>query len=275
MKTMIIENLAEKALDLGLRIVFAIICFLIGVQLIKLVRKIVRKTMERSKADVGVTQFVDSFIKAALYVVLVFMLATSFGVDAASIVALLGSAGVAIGLAIQGSLSNLAGGVLILLLKPFKIGDYIIENGTHMEGVVSEIQIFYTKLTTADNKVIVLPNGTLANNSLTNLTTAKTRRLDIAIGIDYSSDIKKAREVLLAVLHGEEKILKEREAAVVVDELGDSAVKLIVRCWVNNEDYWDCRARLNENCKYALDEAGIGIPFPQLDVYLKERTVQK
>ena len=266
-----LESLPDKAWNLGIRIAFAIICFLIGVQLIKVVRKIVRRAMEKADAEVGVKQFMDSFIKAALYVILVFTIASSFGVDAASIVALLGSAGVAIGLAVQGSLSNLAGGVLILLLKPFKVGDYICESTTGKEGTVSEIQIFYTKLLTVDNKVIVLPNGNLANNTITNVTAANCRRMDIVIGISYSADLKRAKEVLQEVLDKDEKVLKDKEHRVFVDLLDTSSVNIGVHCWFNSEDFWEGKWRITENCKYALDAAGIEIPYPQIDVHMKEK----
>lgn len=264
------ETLPEKALNLGIRILLAVVFFFIGVQLIKLIRKLVVKSMERANAEVGAVQFVDSFVKAALYVVLVFLLASQFGVDAASIVALLGSAGVAIGLAVQGSLSNLAGGVLILMLKPFKVGDYIVEGVTNKEGEVTEIQIFYTKLVTPDNKVIILPNGTLANNNLTNVTAAHCRRLDISVGIAYDSDIKRAKEALEQVLENDPKVMKDRDMLVVVDELADSCIKLLVRCWFLNEDFWTGKWRLTEECKYALDKAGVEIPFPQMDVHMKD-----
>lgn len=266
-----IYALPAKALDLGVRILLAVLFFFIGVQMIKLLRKFVRKSMKRANAEVGVMQFVDSFVKAALYVVLIFMLASSFGVDAASIVALLGSAGVAIGLAVQGSLSNLAGGVLILLLKPFKVGDYIMESTTGKEGTVSEIQIFYTKLVTGDNKVIILPNGNLANNTITNVTASKCRRMDILVGISYSSDLKHAKEVLQEVLDKDEKVLKDKERTVFVDELAASGVNIGVRCWFENDDFWEGKWRITENCKYALDAAGIEIPFMQLDVHMKDK----
>ncbi len=263
------STLPEKALNLGIRILLAVLFFFIGVQLIKILRKIIRKSMERANAEVGVIQFVDSFLKAALYVVLVFMLASSFGVDAASIVALLGSAGVAIGLAVQGSLSNLAGGVLILLLKPFVVGDYIMESTTGTEGTVSEIQIFYTKLVTADNKVIVLPNGNLANNTITNVTASSCRRVEILVGISYNSDIKKAKEALQEVIEKDDKTLKDKDLVVFVNELAASSINLGVRCWFTKEDYWDGKWRITENCKYALDKAGIEIPYPQMDVHMK------
>lgn len=264
------EKIANNALDLGGRILFAIICFFIGAQLIKIVRNIVRKGMEKADADLGVKQFVDSFLKAALYVVLVFLIAASFGVDAASIVALLGSAGVAIGLAVQGSLSNLAGGVLILLLKPFKVGDYIIEGVSNKEGEVAEIQIFYTKLITPDNRMVVLPNGNLANNTIVNVTTRQFRRADVSVSVAYDSDLKAAKDALLEVLKKDEKVLKDKEMLVFVDQLADSGILLNVRCWFANEDYWPGKWRITENCKYALDAIGVEIPFNQMDVRIRE-----
>lgn len=263
------SELPEKAMNMGLRIVLALVVFLLGVQVIKLVRKLVKKSLVRGKVDVGVQQFTDSFLKTVLYILLIFMIAGGFGVDAASVVALLGSAGVAIGLAVQGSLSNLAGGVLILILKPFLVGDYIIDEGGK-EGTVAEIQLFYTKLLTPDNRTVVLPNGTLANGSLVNITTDKYRRCDISVGISYGSDIRVAREALMDLLSGDSAVLKDREMRVVVDSLGDSAIQLIIRCWFTNEEYWDGRYRLTEGVKYALDRAGIQIPYPQLDVHVQQ-----
>lgn len=262
-----LQELPDKALHLGLRILLTLIVFFVGTRLIKLVRKIVKKSLTRAKADVGLIQFLDSFIKAVLYILLVFMIAANFGLDAASIVAVLGSVGVAIGLALQGSLSNFAGGVLILLLKPFRVGDYIREDNKGNEGTVTEIQLFYTKLKTGDNRIIVLPNGTLANTSMTNVTEAATRRIDITVGISYDADIKRAKELLLNMIKEDADTLKEQDMQVYVSELADSAVILGLRCWVNKEDYWNVKWRLTENTKYTLDEAGISIPFPQLDVH--------
>lgn len=261
-------QLPEKALHLGVRVLIAVLCFIIGVQLIKLIRKVVRKSMQRVGAEMGFVQFVDSFIKAALYVLLALMIASSVGVDAASIVAVLGSAGVAIGLAVQGSLSNLAGGVLILLLKPFKVGDYIQESTTGKEGTVTEIQIFYTQLLTPDNRTIILPNGSLANSSIVNYTAQKDRRMDIVVGISYQADIKRAKEVLEKVLQEDEDVLKDKDRLVFVDELAASSVNLGVRCWFAQDKFWTGKWRITENCKLALDKAGIEIPFNQLDVHL-------
>lgn len=260
-------DMPEKALHLGIRVLLALVFFFVGSQLIKLLRKLVKKSMTKADVELGAIQFVDSFLKTALYIVLILLLANSFGMDAASIVALLGSAGVAIGLAIQGSLSNLAGGVLILTLKPFRVGDYIQESATGKEGTVTEIQIFYTKLLTVDNKTVILPNGTLANNSLVNITAQKFRRLDVTIGVSYKADLKKAKDVLFNILQQDEAVLKEKEMVVFVDDLGSSSVIIGMRGWVKQEDYWMTKWRVTENCKLALDEAGIEIPFNQLDVH--------
>lgn len=262
-----LQRLPETALRFGIRVVLALVVFLIGAQLIKIVCKILKKSLERGNADVGVIQFLGSFVKIALYVILIFFLATGFGLDAASVVALLGSAGVAIGLAIQGSLSNLAGGVLILLLRPFKVGDYIIA-GNGNEGTVTEMQIFYTKLVTADNRLVIIPNGELSNSSMINASAMEQRRIDIPVGISYDADIRTARSVLMKVLEDDDNVLKEQDRKVFVDSLGDSAVVLSVRCYAASEHYWETKWRLTENIKYALDGAGITIPYNQLDVHL-------
>ncbi len=212
----------------------------------------------------------DSLIKIGLTTLLILMIAISFGLDAASVMAMLGSAGVAFALAMQGSLSNCAGGVLILLQKPFVIGDYIIEGSRGQEGTVVEIQLFYTKLRTADDVIITLPNGSLANHNITNYTAVETRRMDVTIGISYDADLKLAKEVLMKVLESEERVLTGLDKKVFVKELGDSAVVLNVRCFFLNEDYWDGRAAVLENCKLALDANNISIPYPQMDVHLTD-----
>ena len=267
----LLSQIPEKAFGLGIRVLLAVVCFLVGVQLIKLIRRIVKKSMTRANAELGAIQFADSFIKASLYVLLVMMLASSFGLDAASIVAVLGSAGVAIGLAVQGSLSNLAGGVLILALKPFKVGDYIKESYSGQEGTVTEIQIFYTKLLTPDNQTVILPNGNLANNSLVNVTMQEARRMDIKVRVSYKTDLKKVREVLLQVLAEDPDVVKDMDMLVFVDELAGSCVILNVRCWFRQEDFWKGKWRVTENCKLALDENGIEIAHEQLDVHMKEQ----
>ncbi len=265
---MFLNKIANTALNLGGRILLALIILFIGTKVIKIVLKLIKKAFDRANIEVSVEQFLFSLIRVALYVVLAFLVASNCGVDAASIIALLGSAGVAIGLALQGSLSNVAGGVLILLMRPFRVGDYIVDAAGN-EGVVDEIQIIYTKLRTVDNKIIVLPNGNLANNSITNVTTSKTRRCDIIVGISYDSDIKLAKEVIMEVLKNDPDSLKDKDMNVFVDKLADSSINLGVRCWFDTEKYFVGLSRLNEEIKYALDKARINIPYPQMDVHVK------
>jgi small conductance mechanosensitive channel len=265
-----LEELPEKVFRLGIRIVLAFLVLLVGVQLIKLARSILKKGLKRSRVDESAVRFIDSFVKYSLYFLLVILIASWMGVDAASIIALLGSASVAVGLALQGSLSNLAGGVLILILKPFSIGDYI-RDGLGNEGTVDTIDVFYTHLITPDNKSIVLPNGTLSGGCITNYTKCDRRRIDISVGIAYEEDIRKAREVLLQVLMEEPGILKDEDMRVFVDSLADSAVLLNVRGWAEKDAFWETKWRLAENVKYALDDAGIRIPFPQMDVHLDRK----
>lgn len=263
-----LQELPEKAFHLGLRIVLAILALLIGMQLIRLVRSVMKRGLRRGKVEENAIHFIDSFVKYALCFVLIIFIASWMGVDATSIVAILGSASVAIGLALQGSLSNMAGGILLLCLKPFVVGDYIMD-AQGMEGTVTAIDVFYTRLHTFDDKVIVLPNGTLANGSIINYTKSEKRRVDIPVGIAYEEDIRKAREVLMTMIKGDEDVLKKDTMRVVVDSLADSSVNLVIHCWCKSEDYWPVKWRLTENAKYALDDAGITIPFPQLDIHTK------
>lgn len=262
-----LEELPDKVFHLGIRVVLAILVLLIGAQLIKLICSLLKKGLRRSHVEESAVRFIDSFAKYALYFLLIILTASWLGVDAASILAILGSASVAVGLALQGSLSNLAGGILILILKPFTLGDYI-KDGLENEGTVSGIDIFYTQLTTPDNKVIVLPNGTLANGCITNYTKCDKRRIDVNVGIAYEEDICLAKEVLMKVLQEEEGILKSEDMRVFVDSLAESSVNLTVRGWAKGADYWTVKWRITENVKYALDAAGIKIPFPQMDIHL-------
>lgn len=255
--------------EFGIKVVLAFVVFFIGSKIIKFVRKIVRRSLEKSSVDKGVEQFIDSMLKFLLYFILIFSIGVRFGLDATSFAAVLASGGVAIGLALQGSLSNFAGGILILLLKPFVVGDYIIEDGNKCEGVVTEIQIFYTKLTTADNRMIVIPNGTLANNSLTNVTGQRERRIDLLVGISYESDLKRAKEVAMNVLKQAPLLCEEREKQVFVDSLGDSAVMLGIRGWAKTEEYWKARWSLTEELKLAFDREGIEIPYSHVEVVMK------
>ena len=203
--------------------------------------------------------------------VLIILILTLLGVPIASFIAVLGSAGLAIGLAMQGSLANFAGGVLILILHPFRVGDYIIDGSTGKEGTVDKIDLFYTTIITIDNKCITIPNGTLANSDITNATAMETRRLDIPVGISYNSDIKLAKDTLFEIINSQEKVHKDKGIKVFVKELADSAVILELRVWVNTEDYWDLKFLLNEIIKLEYDKIGIEIPYNQLEVYINNR----
>lgn len=263
-----IDEYLPGVVAFGLRVLMALVVFFIGSRLIRLLRRIVRRSMERAGADVGVIQFIDSLLKALLYFVLVMLIASGFGVDTTSVVALAGSAGLAAGLALQGSLANFAGGVLLLAVKPFKVGDYIIQGD--LEGTVSEIQMIYTCLLTPDNRKVVIPNGKLADNSLINVTAQEKRRLDIDVGISYTADLKKAKETGMGLLEREERVLKEEERLTVVSELADSAVILKLRFWVKPEDYWNVKWDMTEAVKLAFDAEGIEIPFNQVDVHIRK-----
>lgn len=263
-----LEGLLPRALDFVIEVALAFVVIIIGMKLIKWTRKLLKKSLEKNNADTGLVQFLDSLVKYGLYILLALTVLQRFGVQTTSIVAAIGSVGVAIGLALQGSLSNFAGGVIILLLKPFKVGDYIIQGG--LEGAVSEIQLFYTTLTTPDNRKIVIPNGQLADNSLVNVTSADTRRVDIKVGISYKSDVKLAKDILLKLANADADTLKEEGKApmAAVDELGESSVNMILRVWTATEKYWDVKFRLTEAVKASFDEAGVEIPYNQLDVHL-------
>ena len=265
-----LDRYLPSVISFGLRLVLAVIAFLIGSRVIKILRKIARRSMERARADVGVIQFLDSLLKVMLYFILIMLLASGFGVDTTSVMALVGSAGLTVGLAFQGSLSNFAGGVLILLIKPFRVGDYIIYVNDNLEGTVSEIQMFYTILLTVDNRRVVIPNGVLSNNSLVNVSAQDKRRLDIDVGIGYSSDLKLARDLCEGLIDENEKILKEEEHLVVVDSLADSAVMLKLRFWVRPEDYWTTKWKITEDVKLLFDANGIEIPYNQMDVNIKK-----
>lgn len=268
--TQYVQDSIPGLITFGLKVLAALVAFFIGRLVIRWIRKIVRRSFERSGADKGVEQFVDSLLKYGLYALLVFSLISSLGFDTTSVAAVLASGGVAIGLALQGSLSNFAGGVLILLLKPFVVGDYIIEDTNGKEGTVKEIQIFYTKLSTIDNKTIVIPNGMLTNNSITNATAKDERQLDLRVGISYDADIRQAKSVIENLLIKDECIIKNEQINVFVHELADNAVVLGIRAWVKNEEYWTTRWRLLEEIKLLLDENGIEIPYPQMTVHMQK-----
>ena len=266
--TQYVQDSIPELITFGLKVLAALVAFFVGRLVIRWIRKIVRRSFERSGADKGVEQFVDSLLKYGLYALLVFSLISSLGFDTTSVAAVLASGGVAIGLALQGSLSNFAGGVLILLLKPFVVGDYIIEDSNGKEGTVKEIQIFYTKLSTIDNKTIVIPNGMLTNNSLTNATAKAERKLDLKIDIAYEADLRKAKAVIEEIIRQDDATIKNEEILVFVHELAESSVVIGARAWVKNEDYWNARWRILEEIKLKLDENEIEMAYPHLTVQM-------
>lgn len=261
-----LEGMVPSLLSFLVQVIVAIIVLLIGSRIIKFLLKLIKKSLDRSKVEAGVVTFLCSLVKYSLYFVLAMIILAQFGVTTSSVVAVLGSAGLTLGLALQGSLSNFAGGVLILLLKPFVVGDYIIDGATGQEGTVSSITIFYTKLHTVDNRMILIPNGTLSNSSITNVTHMEKRRIDLLIGVSYEANLAKTKQVLLDVVKSEDKILPGEPVDVYVSELADSSVQMGVRAWVKTEDYWPIRWKMTEDIKNALDANGISIPYPQMDV---------
>ncbi len=261
-----LEGMVPSLLSFLVQVVVAIIVLLIGSRIIKFLLKLIRKSLDRSKVEAGVVTFLCSLVKYSLYFVLAMIILAQFGVTTSSVVAVLGSAGLTLGLALQGSLSNFAGGVLILLLKPFVVGDYIIDGATGQEGTVSSITIFYTKLLTVDNRMIMIPNGSLSNSSITNVTHMEKRRIDLVIGVSYEADLAKTKQVLLDVVKSEDKILPGEPVDVYVSELADSSVQMGVRAWGKTEDYWPIRWKMTEDIKNALDANAISIPYPQIDV---------
>ncbi len=265
-----LQDHIPNLIGFAIEIVLALIFFFLGRIAIKWIRKLTRKMLERSNVDKGVETFVDSLLKFMLYGILLFTIATKFGFDTASVAALIASAGVAVGLAVQGSLSNFAGGILILLLKPFVVGDYIIEDNHGDEGTVKEIQLFYTKLLTVDNRTVVIPNGMLTNNSLTNVTHMDERKLELKVSISYESDLLKAKAVLADLIRKESRIMQDKEHRIFVDELGDDGVILGMRCWVSTEDYWNVRWDMLEGIKLTFDRESIVIPYRQMNVRIQE-----
>ena len=257
----------------GLKVVLAIIVFFVGRKLIRWSVKLMKRSMERARLDEGVVQFACSAGKAVLYTMLIFNIAVSLGVTESSVAALLGTAGVAIGLALQGGLANLAGGVLLLVFKPFVVGDYIIQNQQNgCEGTVARIEMCYTTLLSIDNKKIVVPNGTLSNSTIINVTAKETRKLEIKVGISYESNIQKAKEILEKILLEDPDTQGDRsEMVVFVDQLADSAVIMGLRVWVPTDSYWSVKWRLNQKIKEEFDAQGIVIPYNQMDIYVHHK----
>ncbi|CAL2082305.1 mechanosensitive ion channel family protein [Tenacibaculum sp. 190524A02b] len=255
-----IEKLKELLLEYGPKVISAFIILIIGLWIIKLIMKGVKKVMVKRELDASLQGFLISLTSWALKIFLFVTVAGQLGVETTSFAAIIAAAGLAIGMALQGSLANFAGGALIMIFRPFKIGDYIEAQGE--QGVVKDIQIFTTKLNTIDNKEVILPNGALSNGNIINYSAEPTRRVDLTFGVSYDADIKQTKEVLLSVINNTPFTLKTPAPAVIVGELADSSVNFITRTWVNSADYWDAYFHITENVKIELDKAGIEIPYP-------------
>ena len=258
------ERYVPVACDYLLRIALVFVIFFVGRKLIKKIVSLCDQALKRHGMEVTVRRFFCNVINALGYICMLGILLHAVGLTATSLTALVASAGVAVGLALQGSLSNFAGGVLILLMKPFVIGDYIVQGNT--EGTVKEIGLVYTELITADNRLIVIPNGTLIDSSIVNVTATGKRRLELSVGIGYKSDLKKAKEVLIRLGENDPARDPENPVNVFVSELAESSVKLGLQVWVSSSEYWNAKWRLTENIKLTFDEEGIEIPFKQVEI---------
>jgi small conductance mechanosensitive channel len=262
------ESLLPGIRSLAFDIIVCIIIYIVGRKLIKLLHKMLNKTLEKTQADVGVVKFLGSALEIILYVFLFFMILGQLGVNTASIITVLGTAMLAVGMSLQGSLSNVAGGILILFTKPFRVGHYIISD--HGEGTVTMIGLFYTTITTKDNRVLTLPNSQISNCAVTNCTQNPVRRLDTVVGISYDSDIRLAKEIMEKTARDCQYVLQDRDITVFVDSLGDSSVDIGLFCYVNSPDFLAAKWQITEEIKLRFDEAGISIPFPQVHVHMEK-----
>lgn len=266
-----LNDLMNWMLDKAGSVLIAIVFIAIGLKIVSLIVKFFKKSFEKSKLEVSVAGFLLSIIRVVCYILVFITAATIVGVEVTSFVTILGTASMAIGLALQGALSNLAGGVLILVLKPFTVGDYIIENDKNMEGTVVSIDIFYTRLLTYDNRLVVIPNGILTNNSLVNVTNEVNRKIEMKIAIAYDSDIKKVKDLVYELLALDQRILESEPKDVFIDSFGENGMTLGIRAWVKTDEYWNTVWDLRERVKEAFDENEIVIPYNRLDVnVLKE-----
>ena len=267
-----LDNLLEQTAPFCIKLVFALIVLIGGLVLTRLLVKLLKKSHGINRLEKSALGFIISFTKISLNVLVIISAAMILGFPAASVVTVLASAGMAIGLAMQGALSNLAGGIMLVIFKPFKVGDYIKTNGN--EGTVTDISVFYTTLTMLDNRCVTLPNGTLTNSVIENRTANDMRRIDLTFSVAYSSDIDKVRAVLLDAAKNDEKVLAEPEPIAVLEQQNKSSVDFTLRAWCKTDDYLDTYYRLNEQVKLNFDENKIEIPFEQLDVHIDNKTAE-
>jgi len=262
------QMIGEMSIQFGVKLLVALIVLFVGLWIIKRLVNILELALSKNKVELTLQKFLVSFISIALKIILIIIFASMVGIETASLIAMLGAAGLAVGLALQGSLANFAGGILILFFKPFKVSDVIEAQG--YVGTVVEIQIFNTIILTLDNQRVIIPNGLLSNGCVKNLFIEQTRRVDMTFGISYGDDIKHAKTVLQSVLDADNRILKTPAADIFVSEHGDNSINFVVRPWVNSNDYWPVYFATMENVKIAFDKDGISIPFPQRDIHLHQ-----
>ncbi len=261
-----VDKIKSVIVDFSPKVLAALAILIFGWIAISFITSLVRRIFNKRKLDESLSKFLSSLISWALKVLLIVTVASKLGLETTSLIAIIGAAGLAIGLALQGALSNFAGGALIILFKPFKVGDLIEAQG-HL-GVVQDIQIFTTVINSPTNKKVIIPNGALSNGSITNYTAEGKLRVDLTVGVGYDEDIKKTKEVLMAAIVATDKVLKDPAPTVDVSELADSSVNFAVRPWATPQDYWDVYFKSLENCKLALDAAGIEIPYPhQVEIH--------
>jgi len=264
------ENLDQVYLwiiDNGMKFIGAILFLIVGFWIVKIVVRQSAKLLTKKKIDAGLVTFLRSFFSIALKIMIIVSVMGMVGIEMTSFIAILGAAGLAVGLAFQGTLSNFAGGIMILIFKPYKVGDVIEAQG--YTGSVTEILIFNTILKTADNKVITVPNGPLATGSLINYTNQETRRVDWKFDVAYGTDYKRVREVILGVLNSDERIMKDPQIFIGLGDMRDSSIQIVVRVWTKTGDYWDVFFDINEKIYETFSREGIAIPFPQMDVHIK------
>ena len=261
------EWFVQAAAELGPKIALAIFLLVGGIILVRMLGRLMNRTFRRYRVEPSLSSFLESLIKFILYALLAVSIGTTLGIKTSSFVAIIGAIGIAIGLALQGSLANFAGGVLILVFKPFKVGDLIHVNGNL--GTVIKIDILYTRLVTFDNRIITMPNGNVANSDVDNRTMQETRRADLNLKFHYDTDVKQVREVVVAALKKHPKALAQPAPDLWLDEIGEYELKMVARCWVHPQDYWPVIWEQYEAVKEALDEAGITIPVPRQEVLWK------
>ena len=262
----ILYYVIELVASFGSKILAAIVILIIGSKLIKYIKKWLKTSRKLDKIDLGVRSFLVSFTGIALYIFLFLTVAMTLGIPTTSFITALASCGVAIGLALQGALSNVAGGIMILIFKPFKVGDYITTPDT--SGTVSKITVVYTVLMTPDNKVITIPNGTLTNSVIENYSAVENRRVDLTFSTDYNADIEKVKNILINILDNHEKVLKDPAPFARLTNHGESSLEYTVRAWCKSNDYWDVNFDIVESVKKEFDANGIQIPYPQVDVHI-------